>query len=152
MLRRYRIGAILGKLSTILRIVSLQSTYHRLTGGGGYPPKACDIDTLAIDSSRLRISKKRQIVEWHADTLAWKALYHPSILLFNRGSSFASGETCSKHSMKTMGVYTVHFSENDQYSDFQNSPYFHAVVCINLLNAITQLVKILDDDILGNKG
>ena len=55
-----RIGAILGKLlPTILRILSLQSTYRCMTGGGGCPPKGCNIDTLAIDSSRLRISKKR---------------------------------------------------------------------------------------------
>ena len=33
------------------------------------PPKACNIDTLVIDSSRLRISKKRYVVGWHADML-----------------------------------------------------------------------------------
>ena len=35
---------------------------------------------------------------------------------------------------------------------FKIVQYFHAVVCINLLNAITQLVKILDDVFPGNKG
>ena len=59
MLRKHCVGAILQKLSTIFRIVSLQSTYCRPTEGDGCPPKACNIDTLAINSSRLRTSKKR---------------------------------------------------------------------------------------------
>ena len=35
---------------------------------------------------------------------------------------------------------------------FRIVQYFHEVVFINLSNAITQLVKILDDVILENKG
>ena len=43
-----------------------------------------------------------------------------------------------------MGVCAVHFSENDGCSDFKIVQYFHAVVCINFLNAITELFKIVN--------
>ena len=64
----------------------------------------------------------------------------------------AADETFSKCPIKTMGVCAVHFSENDGCSDFKIVQYFHAVICINFLNAITELFKILNDVILGNKG
>ena len=59
MLRRYGIGFILGKLSEILRIPLLLSTHLHLIATGGCPTKACNEDSLAIDSLRLRISKER---------------------------------------------------------------------------------------------
>ena len=81
----YSIGAILRKLSTILRILSFKSTYRRLNGGGGCPRKACNLNTLVIDSLHLRTSEKLEIVGWHSDTLPWTATAY--VTLFVRGSS-----------------------------------------------------------------
>ena len=57
--QRYGIAAILGKLPMSLLILLLQPTYRCMPGGSGCPPKTWNKGTLAIDSLRLRASKKR---------------------------------------------------------------------------------------------
>ena len=131
--------------------LSLQLKYRRLTRGGECFPKAYNISIMAIDSLSQIICKKRQM----QDTTLIRQLGKPyAILLYYYSFEEArvvSSETCFKYPIKTMGYTWNIFTKTANKMIFKIVQYFLTVVCINSLNAITQLVKVLDDIILGDK-